>query len=153
MVHREQGGQLWRLGQLGVKPTEPLGVQSTRVLAGARGVEHDEPQRAEVDRVLHGVAVSARHAEVAMEGAAVVGVARQDIQRRVQWGEQLAHLLVLGIGGVVREIAGDEHRIRLLPHRADRFDRRRESRHGITVGPLRSDVRIAELREEKRAEA
>ena len=53
------------------------------------------------------------------------------------------------IGGVVREIAGDEHRIRLWPHRADRLDRRREPRHGITVGPLGSDVRIAELREEK----
>jgi hypothetical protein len=34
----------------------------------------------------------------------------------LQWGEQLAHLLVLGICGVIREIAGDEHRIRLVAH-------------------------------------
>ena len=130
MVHREQRWLLRRRGQLGVEPVEPLGVQRTRILAGSRRVEHDEPQRAEIDRILHRLAVGARHAEVAMEGAAVVVVARQHVQRRPEGSEQLAHLLVFGIGGVVREIAGDEHRIRPWPHRADRLDRRGESRHG-----------------------
>jgi hypothetical protein len=52
---------------------------------------------------------------------------------------------------VVREITGQEHRIGLRPDSADRLDRRREPGHGLVVEPLRSDVRIAELREEKRS--
>jgi uncharacterized membrane protein YqgA involved in biofilm formation len=88
----------------------------------------------------------------AAQGAAVVVVAGQDVQWRAKWREELAHLLVLRIGCVVGEVAGHEHRIRRLPDRADAVDRRREPRHRITVivGPVGSDVRIAEVREQKR---
>jgi hypothetical protein len=34
---------------------------------------------------------------------------------------------------MVRKIAGHEQRIRMWPHRADRFHRRREPRNRITV--------------------
>jgi hypothetical protein len=52
---------------------------------------------------------------------------------------------------VVREVAGQEHCIGLRPHRTNRLDRRGESAHGLVVEPLRTDVRIAQLREEKGA--
>jgi hypothetical protein len=38
----------------------------------------------------------------------------------------------------------------MWPHRADRFHRRREPRNRITVRPVSSDVRIAELHDQKR---
>jgi hypothetical protein len=50
---------------------------------------------------------------------------------------------------VVREVAGQEHCIGLRPYRANRLDRRGESGHGLVVEPLRTNVRIAQLREEK----
>jgi hypothetical protein len=50
---------------------------------------------------------------------------------------------------VVREVAGQEHGIGLRPHRANRLDRGGESGHGLVVEPHRTDVRIAQLREEK----
>ena len=88
-----------------------------------------------------------------MKGAPVVVVARQHVHRRLQRCEQLAQLFVLLVGRVVREVAGQEHRIGLGPDRANRLDRRGEPRHGLIVEPLGADVRIAELREEERGPA
>jgi hypothetical protein len=151
MVHRQQRRLLGRRGQLRVEPAEPLFVERAGVLAGARGVEHDETQRTEVDRVLHRLAVSSRHAEVAMQRAAVVVVAGQDVRRRLNLREQLPNLLVLGVRGVVGKIAGDEHRIRLRRQRHDSLDRCSEPSHGVAFCPYRSDVEVAELREQKRS--
>ena len=85
-----------------------------------------------------------------MKGAAVVVVARQHVHRRSQRCKELADLLVLLIGCVVRDVAGEQHRIRLRPDRTDRLDRRGEPGHRLVVEPLGTDVRIAQLREKKR---
>jgi hypothetical protein len=57
MVHREQRWRLRRRGQLGVEPGQALRVERPRVLSRTRSLEHDERQRAEIDGVLHGLAV------------------------------------------------------------------------------------------------
>jgi hypothetical protein len=89
MVHRDQRRLLRRLGQLGVEPVELIALERARILPRSRCVQDDEPQRAEIDRVTHRLAVSAWHAEVAMESTAVVVVARQHVQRRSQGPNEL----------------------------------------------------------------
>ena len=78
-------------------------------------------------------------------------VAGQHVQRRPQGREELAQLFVFLVGRVVGDVAGHEHRIGLRPDRTNRLDRRGEPGHRLVVEPLRTDVRIAELCEEKRS--
>ena len=150
MVHGDQGGHAGLGCQLRIEPREPLLVQGAVILARPGGVDHDEPQRAEVGRVLDGLVVHAGDVEVAAEGGPVVVVAREDVDRHVERREELEHLLVLGIGGVLREIAGDKHGVRPRPQRLDRLDRGGERGDGIAAAPVGPEVRIAELREQKR---
>jgi hypothetical protein len=50
---------------------------------------------------------------------------------------------------MVREVAGHEHRIRLRPYSSNRVDCGGEPRNRLGAGPRRTDMRIAELREEE----
>ena len=59
---------------VGVEPREPLGVELAAGLARQRRVERDEPQRAEVGRVLHRLVPVAGELEGAAERGAVVVV-------------------------------------------------------------------------------
>ncbi|MGO9903670.1 MAG: hypothetical protein ACLP0J_29300, partial [Solirubrobacteraceae bacterium] len=49
VVHREQRDPVRRAGQFGVQPLQAHAVQLAVHLAGARRVEHDEPERTELD--------------------------------------------------------------------------------------------------------
>jgi hypothetical protein len=82
---------------------------------------------------------------------AVVVIAGQRVQRRLQGSEQLAHLIVLLVARVVGDVAGHEHRVGRRPERTNRLNRSRKPGHELVVEPLRTDVRIAELGEEKRS--
>ncbi len=150
MVHGDQRRLLRGRGQLGVEPVELSALQRATILSGSRRVQYDEPQRAEIDGIAHRLAVRAGDAELAMEREAVVVVARQHVHRCLKRSEQRAHLLVFPIGRVIRDVAGDEHRIGPRPDRTDRLDCRGEPGHGLIVEPRGTDVRIAQLREEKR---
>ena len=70
--------------------------------------------------------------------------------RRSERRQKLAHQLVLLVGRVIGEVARQENCIRLWPHAPHGLDRGREPRHRPVVEPVRTDVRIAQLREEKR---
>src|SRR5687768_11923520 len=119
------------------------------VLARPRAVEDDEPQRAEIGRVLHRLTVRAGNAEVTAQREAVVMVAGQDEERWLERRQPLAYLLVLDIGGMVYEVTRDQHRVRPRLERQDGLDRGGEHRDGIPAAPVRADVGIAELDEQK----
>ena len=108
----------------------------------------DEPQRAEVDRVLHGLAVAAGHVEVTAQHAPVVVIAGQHVERHFERREQLAQLFVLLVARIVGEVAGHDHGIRLRPDRAHRLDCRGEPVDRPFACPRGADVGIAELGEE-----
>ena len=80
MVHREQCQLLRLCSELGIQPLELLAAERTGVFSRNRRVQRDEPQRAEINRIPP-LAVTAGDAEVAMEGASVVVVAREHMQR------------------------------------------------------------------------
>jgi hypothetical protein len=77
-------------------------------------------------------------------------VSRQYIKRSVEPRDQLPHELIFAVGGVVREVAGDQHGIRAIRQPSYRFDDCRESADGITTGPGRADVGIAQLDDDER---
>ena len=66
------------------------GPVSAAVLAGARAVEHDKPKRTEIDRVLQGLGIRAGRSEETTHRRAVVVVAGQHVERRVDPGDVLA---------------------------------------------------------------
>src|SRR5215203_4733490 len=152
-MHRDDRELLGRTAQLGVEPLEPSGVELAGILARPSRVEHEEPQRAEIDRVLHRLAVSTGDAEVAAESSAVVVIARQRVQVRRERRQELAQQLVLLVGGVIGEVARQEDCIRLWTETPHGLDRSREPRYRLVVEPVRSDVRIAQLGKEKRRAA
>jgi hypothetical protein len=121
------------------------------LLARIRAVENDEPQRAEVGRILHGLTVRAGNAKVTAERKPVVVIAGEDIERRLERRQQVANLLVLGVGGMIGQIAGNEHRVRIRHEVPDRRDRGGKHRGGIPASPVRPDVGIAELDEQERS--
>ena len=130
------------------QPRELLTLERARILR-QRGVKYHQPRRPEIDRVANGLRTGAGQAEMTTQRFAVVVITGQREDRRPQRRQQLAHLLVLNVAAVVREIAGHQHGIRLWTHRAHALHRRRERRDGIAIGPVSSDVRIAELHDEK----
>jgi hypothetical protein len=124
-------------------------VELAAVFAGPCAVDHDEPQRAELRRVLNGLAPGAGNAEVAVERIPVVVVAGQDERSRVEAPHELANLLVLVVRGVLRQVARDEHGVRALLERAHGVDRRRKSRDRVDAVPRCADVRVAQLDEQE----
>ena len=104
---------------------------------------------AEIDRVANGLGTGAGQAEMTTQRFAVVVITGQREDRRPQRRQHFAHLLVLNVAAAVREIAGHQHGIRLWTHRAHAPHRCRERRDGIAIGPVSSDVRIAELHDQK----
>ena len=149
MVHREQCQLLRRCSELGIQPLELPASELTGVFPRNRRVQRDEPQRAEIDRVPHRLAVTAGDAEVAMEAASVVVVAGEHVQRP-EGRKELLHLFVFLVGRMIGDVAGQEHRIGLRPDCTDRLGRRSEPGDGLIVEPISTDVRIAQLREKKR---
>jgi hypothetical protein len=61
--------------------------------------------------------------------------------------EQLACPLVLGVGGTLGQVAGDEHGCGARPHAVDRPDRRLDRGDRIVALPVGAQVEIAELDE------
>ena len=104
---------------------------------------------AESDRVLHRLDAAARESEVATQSAAVVVVAAEYVDRRVQGRQELLHTLVFLVGRMVGQVAGDEHRVDGA-ERANRRDGRGEPRDRVALRPLGADVRVAQLDEEER---
>ena len=161
LVHRRDPGRqrrmvqgqyrrcLGRVGKRLLQPYEPVGVELAAVLAGARAVEHDEPERPEVDRVLHRLGARAWRAEGATQRSTVVVVARKRVEREPERRKHLSELLVLAVGGMVGEVPREEHCVRLRLERADGIDGRGERRYGVAVAPVRPDVRIAQLDDQK----
>jgi hypothetical protein len=149
MVHRKQRQLLRRGSELGIQPLELLASELTGVFPRNRRVQRHEPQRAEIDRIPHRLAVTAGNSEVAMEGASVVMVAGKHVQRP-EGRKELSHPFVFLVGRVIGDIACQEHRIGPWPKCAHRLGRCGEPGHGPVVEPVGTDVRIAQLREKKR---
>lgn len=68
--------------QRGLQPAEPVAVELTTLLTIPFRVEDDEPQRAKVDRILHGITAVTGNAEMAAQCKTVVMVTGQDVERR-----------------------------------------------------------------------
>jgi hypothetical protein len=149
-VHGEQGRHDGLGGELAVEPLETLLIEGARVLAGLGAVDHDQSQGPEVRGVLDRLIAGPRHGEVAPERGPVVVVPREHEDGRVERPKQLQHLLVLGVGGVLGEVAAEEHGIGIGPHRLDRLDRGRQRGDRVTAAPFGAQMRIADLREQKR---
>jgi hypothetical protein len=123
MVERDERRALRCGGELAVEPREPLAVELTLRLAGTRAVEHDEPERARVGRVLHRRSSLTGEIEARPQRVPLVVVPRQRIGRRAEPGNLFAHERVLVRRGVVGEVAGDEDgggTVGQLPRRLDR---------------------------------
>src|SRR5205814_438474 len=136
--------------QLLVEPGEAAGVELAATLAGPLAVQHDEPHRPKLDRVLNGRARRAGDVEVTAERVAVVVIAGQRVHRHAEPREQFANDRVLVVGGVVRQVAGDEHgirHVRQLPHGLNNDG---QAGDWIRVRPRRADVRVTELDEQER---
>jgi hypothetical protein len=82
---------------------------------------------------------------VAAQGGAVVVVAGQHVERRVEWREQLAHALVLGVGAVLGQVARHQYRVHVERERPHRFDRGGEPGRRVAVAPVGADVGVAQL--------
>lgn len=89
-----------------------------------------------------------RDPKVLMQCATIVVIAGHHVERRPQRCEKLSDLVVFRM---VRQVAGDEDRVRLTPHGTDRMDRRVHACHGIDrPAPRRTDVQITELDDQER---
>ena len=91
MMHRDHRWDPRCGGQLSVQPAEALTVEHSAILAWTSGVEHDQPQRSDVYRVLDWLRAGPRQTEVSTQHKAIVMVAGKDMSRRTQWRQQLAH--------------------------------------------------------------
>jgi hypothetical protein len=123
VVHRDHGRHVRRRRERLLEPAEPPVVELTAVLARDRRVDDDEPQRAQVDGVLHRLPARSRNAEVPVQCVTVVVVAGQDVGGRVDLPQQCADLLVLVVGRVVGQVPRDEHRVRARSEGAHGVDR------------------------------
>ena len=133
-----------------IEPSEPVHVEGAGILVWACRIDGDEPQGPEIGGVLNRLSVAPGHAEVPVQRATVVVVPGQHAERTAQRREKLTHQLVLRIGGVVRKVPGDQHGVGLGAQGFDRLDRRDEPGHWIAFCPVRPDMKIAQLDEEKR---
>ena len=131
MVHHQQRRLLGTVGQRRFEPAQLFGPELTAVFAGDRAVEHDQPERTDVDAVADGIGVLARKVEGSSQGAPVVVVARDDAHRSSQTREFLADQRVLFSGCVVGEIAGDDDRVGQPEPRPYRLDRGPQTREGV----------------------
>jgi hypothetical protein len=88
---------------------------------------------------------------VTAQRKAVIVVAGQDVERRLERRQQLVNQLVLGIEGMFGQITGEQHRVGVRLDFLHRLDRSGEPRDGIAVTPVRTDVGVAELDEHERS--
>jgi hypothetical protein len=150
VVHRHDRGRVRRDRQRRVEPAQPLAAELAAILARKRAVDDHQAELTEVDRILNRLPSCARNVEVAVERVAVVVVAREDVRRRLDACEQGAHLLVLRVGGVLGEVAGDENRVGPSVEGVHRLDGRLEPRDRVDAVPRRADVQVAQLHEDER---
>ena len=117
------------------------------------GIQADQAYGAEVGCVAHGFVGGTRDVEVPAQRAPVVVVAGQDEERRAERSEERAGERVLRVGRVVGQVSGDENRVRRHRQTTDRLNGCGEAGDRVEPGtcPRRSDVRIAELRDQERA--
>ena len=106
-----------------------------------------QPQRAGVRRVADRLGARAGQPEVAAQRGAVVVVAGQHVDRRAERREQLARELVLRVRAVLRDVAGDEHRVRPQARRTPPTAAPAPRR--VAAAPVRADVRVAELDDDR----
>jgi hypothetical protein len=78
-------------------------------------------------------------------------VSGEDVERGLERRQQLAQLLVLGIGRMVGQVSGEEHRLRLRHDLPNALDRRGKPGDGIPAAPVRAEVGVAELDEDERS--
>jgi hypothetical protein len=149
VVHGDQRRGSGRLGERTIEPGERVGAELAAVLARDRRVERDEAQRPEVGGVVDALVAGAGELEVAAQRRAGVVVAGQDVQRQPERLEQGPDLLVLVVGGVLGQVAGDEHGRRARLERGDRLDGGGQPCDRVAAVPLGADVRVAELREQE----
>lgn len=117
MVQGHDSGDIGITAQLGIQPGQLHGTQLPAVAAGDAGVTAQQPQ----PRIVHPVVATAvlrsrpheaRLGEDLEHHPRVVVVARNDVHRDVQAGEQLASRLILSGFAVIGEVTGDEHAVR-----------------------------------------
>jgi hypothetical protein len=147
MVHGQQGRLRGRERQLGVEPGQPLGVQLAAGPAGDRRVQGDEPQRAEVGRVLHGRGGGAGQPEAGAKPLAAVVVAPEHVHRHRRGRQQLVDPRVPLVGPVLDQIPRDQQRVGTVGQSEHRVEHRHEPSVRVGPAPLASDVRIADLRD------
>ena len=105
MVQSKHRQSIRRACELSIEPTQPTRVQFAPILSWSCAVQHHEPQRPEIHRVLHRRAHCSGQVEMPPERFTVVMVSGQDVDRHAELREQLAHKLILSVGGVVGQVA------------------------------------------------
>ena len=151
VMHADQRGGVRALGQRAVEPVEPGRAQRAMTGAGHDGVEHHDPHRQVVDRILHEAVIHpAPLRQMRVQHLAAVMVARPDPDRHRQDPPQhVGEQFVLRRQAAIGQVAGDDHHIRRRPQRRDPAKRpfRQHVRLGHAIGrhPLGADVQIGNL--------
>jgi hypothetical protein len=115
-----------------------------------RAVDDNEPDRPQVGRVLHGCATFPGQVEVTTQGIATIVIAGQGVQRCSDARESLAYQPILGVGSVIGQVARQEDRLRSWSELVHRLGDGVEPDDRIAAAPIGTDVRIADLDEQKR---
>jgi predicted transcriptional regulator len=156
MVHRNQSRRRWRESKRTIKPCELGCVEfATRRTPASCRVERHQPHRPRLDRVaewsFRGQVPVIR--ERIAQCVAVVMIARDEIDRHLQLGKELAEALVFLRFAAVNKIAGRDHECGAWRKRIERADCTTKipprANHVVKQVAFAPDVRVGDLSDEQ----